>query len=827
MDNFHLAISSELRKEFLAACFSVYESRNSIPEFEKDAANDILKNLILHSLDTKVSYKYTQFIQDDCNDTEDAVVGYKGSVVSQTELVFQIILFWNHLLTMIKPLHACAEILLSDIRDLVGENFDEDCEAALFVNSDEDLVDRFEHGSRLVQLSHRVLLLFQLETVLSQKVLGPLVNMLLCSAYVNDVLSEKLSVACRRQETSREQKWNPIYHKIKLMMKTLHSNFLLRYGNKTIRLVEDAVLVVPSERTYLTAKATKQKRLDALAAPIYRPAKKPRPQVDIYELEVDEQVKHRCEEQTANRMLNYFGAAKVEELDVRKWYKSYYSKTYGNIIILEGFGTEPVGKNSRNNQVELPSVTPSESPPSVNTETDGTPSNVNSTKKCDPEWTSRILTALRLCVDRMSIYTDESHHVSFDQSFEDYVRLQLDGQYFPRQVDYIHIHFSHHEVATCRRSLTSELHTYITRLFREYKLFNPRILSGGNLEDYSDFHTRFIMYKVLTDQLKGVDQSHNKIEAQIALLEDFVCQTSKLTLNTGLVLCLTVRSIILWGTYDDNSVLLLVNFWMDIIDSYFTIVSSDDTSTVCAGDQVHILRLFVCLNVVTPISSHYLVCSTAVKTGIDQNNEDNFDKHMHQQSTNIITLNLVCRTTNQIVIKNTKNKDLYLCCLATHSAIIKHWWIGCIHKFTVRNKTENNFTNMIVSVFPNEFVNATIKLLAHCFLYEPNGCYVTSIRLTCALICFIKQWAFDCNVTAASCIATAWSSCKVYKTIFQTLTTYREKCMTSVHAIVAQIIPELNYILMNNVDSKETEGYTAIETACKDVQYVLDLNWFL
>lgn len=822
MELIHLVVSSELKTEFLQMCFTVYETRDFILEKEKDEANDILKNLILHSMDSAVSNTYSDFIQEDNYENEGFAVGHTGSTGSQIELVFQIILFWHHLLAMLKNLHTNADALMSKIRGSNSVCVDEDCEAALFMNSDEDLVDRFEHASMLVKLSYRKKLMLQLESTVIQKVLCPLVNLLLCSKHVNDKLSDKLSGACDRRQKSHDKNWNPLFQKVNFIFKTLHSDFWLRYGNEQCRKLEDIMVLIPSERAYATARAAKHKRLEALNTPVHRPAKKPRQLVDIYNLNVDEQVQHRCAEQTAERMLNYFGAVKSEELDLRKCYKGFYSKKYGNIIVLEGFGLVPVN-NSTDNLVE--SSVARESLFSI--EVEATECNSIVTNKCDPEWTSRVLITLRSCVDEMSIYIDASQHLSMRQSFESYVRLYLDGQFFPRHADYNVVHSSHQEVVICRRSLTLELHTFVTRLFREYKLFNPRTLDGNNNDDCSDLHTRFIMYKVLTNQLESVNNVLDKIETQISLLEAFVCKTGKLTLNTGLVICLIMRNISLTEKDDCNTVKMFVTFWIDIIDLYFSPTSCDDTGSVCVTDQVHFLRMYVCLNVLTPIPAHQLFRTVIVKTGNDQNNDENFVKHMQQQNCNISSLSFVSHTSNQIINKNTKNSDLYLCGLALHSSVIKHWWIGCIHKFTVRNNTRNSFTNMIVSLFPRQFVDATIALLAHCFLYEPVGCYVTSIRLSCALIGFIKQWAFDCNVTASSCTGTAWSPCKVYKTVFHTLTLCREDCMTSVHIVVNKILPELKFTLTQNMDSKETEGYIVIDTACKDIQYVLDMEWYL
>jgi hypothetical protein len=233
------------------------------------------------------------------------------------------------------------------------------------------------------------------------------------------------------------------------------------------------------------------------------------------------------------------------------------------------------------------------------------------------------------------------------------------------------------------------------------------------------------------------------------------------------------------------------------------------------------------LNVISPTPSKHNFCINLVASGDEQNNATNFRCHLEQQYVNIESLAFLAHTTAIIVLKNSKKSDLYLCCLAAHSVVINYWWRVCINKFRVRNSTRNSFTSIIVSIFPSVFFESTIQVIRHCFLFEPEGCYVTCVRLSCALIEYIKHWAIECNEAAAICVTTAWSKCAVYKTIYDRLILCRKDCQLCVNSLVDGVLPELMHLLVQNAAESGSQGYLVIDQACKNIELVRTMDWCL
>jgi hypothetical protein len=567
--------------------------------------------------------------------------------------------------------------------------------------------------------------------------------------------------------------------------------------------------------------ANKQ-RCRADAQIVYQVAKQQprREQSDFIDLSVEDKLEARKKEITTDRLINFFGGPAQERIELTKWYKSFYSSTYGNVVVLQG--TKYMSKS-----LDEPDVKDSVDESDYESVKFKFPEEPVTSVILDKLWATSIIKNMWTTVNMMSIFT--IHQNPLDESFASYYARYIDSDYFLTMRTHNFRKQTKHTVMVNRLHLNSSLSTLCTRLWRDLNLFNGRALEGCNCHireysnsalrtEYDNFNSRYIIRELLTHLLRyslTLGQLEFKQE-----LENMITIADSLSFNMVVLLCVVLRNFTVRVQFNQDVYETLQSFWMDSVIRKFS-CDSDNELDMTPNDFKNLLCIYVSLYSLTPLPLRCDICCEKYIESPLHTNEARFELFLQQQVLNINTLYIVTKTT-QFIVNTSKNTDTILCCLIFNSCILKYWNGSCHHCFAVA-VTSPIKTNLMlhVALLPTEFLIQLILLLEHAFSNTIEKCYISCIRLSCGFIGFICHWMENFFLTRSATFGGNWQSAPVLKTIFDQINDLKPDSHRLLMLFDLKIAPYLNSLLLYNEEHAHTDGFKEVAKTCKTLKYLL------
>jgi hypothetical protein len=788
-------------------------------------AKTFISAILTHFSSLALTSEYESYLQNDLWHFDIPDINFENILDGNERiaLIFEI----TNLLKRLFVKFSDIALLMLDIGeklyyDIIGRNeiFDDECEVLLFTDTKEESALRYDHAVLILQIKIKKAMLYFMDAILVDHYYNPLMDrgILLTNNTSNKQKLLKTESSTFKQ---REHIWMPLIAKLNRTLTQLQSSFLFRYENATIKTVEDAVQYVPPAD--MIARATTDRYNRNRTNELYQLVKKQK-RKDVNEmrdLDVEAQIKFRKEEITTNKLISYFGGALQEHIDIKKWYKSFYSPVYGHVVVLETSGLNfiPVETNS------MPKTTITDNTQIVQPVMEsGIP-----VKQCDIDWTISVLHNLWPNFHNMGVTIYKRN--PFNESFISFVHKHYNNDYYP--LDYKPFNTNTKSRIESRYKLTSEIGIIVSRLFHDMCLFNPRTLGGNNpiiiseksseqqKMEYDGFHTRFVFTELTTTLFRYLQNSVN-FDAVVQNFNLIITKYDVIPYNIILLFGNVFRKFTMLqefssGIYDS------VN---DILTMLLTKMETTNVQEILLPetDQSQFVLLFWSINTLCPLSPKNTIGCASVSPIIGQDNDIQFQLFCEQQNKDVKSLRCMVEFLNLVNIKH-NNSTMCLAAISFSATVIVNWCNCCDDTFTiiyVLNKKEI-FEKVLIQQIPVVMLNEILHLIVKCFDCEYHDCYVSVIRLSCTIIRFLKCWlrGYELTVTVCGSTSISWQICPIFTKIMNLIEKQKSEWRKIVNVVKCDIIPHLQIMLDNSELHSHTEGYKNVEKAKKEIENMI------
>jgi hypothetical protein len=720
-----------------------------------------------------------------------------------------------------------AFVTLTTATKLLGisltKNFDEfndPCEK-IFIDFEAETFYRHKFAKQFLEKKIRSEILFYLHIKINHDMFNPILYYLRGENFRIDVLENIQS----NQTLNNNKIWSETSQRLKNVQEKTDQAFRSKYSNHYIKSVEDAICLVPheyiSERIKLHLHKTSTTTKYNLAKTI------PRRNLNltIDGMDSNSQVTERKIEDTTTRLINFFGGSGQERIDLRKWYTSFNSREYGNVIVIQG-------------DKELPNIIPA-AEEIEDCEVIELDFNCDSIMKktdilFDVEWALSIITQNCPVIDQMSIYSihydkilNECFHSYITNILKELDFFESDNTRISNKAPQIY------KFAVHRLNLNHDMSVLATRLFIHFDLFNGRSLQGFNsklstnstteqITSHNEFNVRYITSEIMTHLLQyslSISYIH-----MIDMLRLLIMNHQTISFNMAIIFGYVMRSIICQASIEGNVYADFFNLWKDIVlklDYSNRLEVSSTRNVICYNcDQVHILNLHLTFNTLIPFPWKSKLSYTPNNSTKMEDNLTSYEYFIQHQTNNNSTLQMLCYSTECLIQQNCQNSEIVLCCIFAHCTVLKYWLKCFPCQLVLQLKAYKIYLKF--TILQTEFIRLTVTLLQYSFLHMIDNCYLCTVRLFCGLVSYLREWLTNYLVTRTLAISENWKDCnKVFKSVFELLQTFRTPFQELILSLQTQVSPYINDLLSEYNVQQETEGYKSVQSAFNSLQQLV------